>query len=810
MANTNLARRFVLCKPDKRPLHFKWQRRDHSVEEVREWLAKDPRNLVGVVPGTFGLAVVDGDEGFEPKVADMADELASHLAGGVPEINMSGSGKGAHLWYRRPKGGCGNLKWRTTLNDGRQMAGDIRCDNGYLIVWDKPVFAKALKRLEEKTLPDLPLDKVTEEMPRKADGTAARSTADQLGISDSRSLDELIGKIEKAEHPNRHDTCHLAVKKAALLGYTPAVQGKLRKAISDLFSDDPARAKAELGRVSEWFSEGRLWREQHGPVVLPVIPRHLRHEDFIKHLPKIGLEPSYNSRTEEFAIYVRDAGVGEDGKKRTSRLSLTSVEGRTASLVYFKERTREPKLDDKTGRPIVDEHGLMHTKPCTMGGGLWTQLLARDFVGRAQDPLLEWIFDNAPDGWDGTDRLTDWVVKCSGAVPDAMGAEQRGAWNWYGRLVTVGMLRQTLSPGGVHVIPIIRGRDQGTGKTSLTQFPLPPAMRPADPQEHSDETSRPEVQLWKVIDMSILADAKRLIEEGRGLSVLEIGHMAQGRKAEIAAVKQLAMVGTLRARTAYATKAETVPRTYIVVGTSNEKDPVPDDPTGVRRFCLLDLPPGFCPKTAWLWWHENRAQVLAQALHEAKLDGNALSFPTDLAEWREKTTAAGRSTDPDVEGWYQEYMADRDDPIDPIEIVNAMRGEGWAVVEVDTGRIDDRGLPVMQERKGDNLSAKSRMIYDRIGRNWEKRRLASNGKRRYFWVRVEKEPENDRTKGGVPPTSGGASRTSSTSPEEQENSAGGKPPLYRASPQTWGGRVDAGPAAMDSILDDIERELEGK
>ena len=56
--------RFVLCRHDKRPIAKRWQETSPppTPEQARDWVKSD-QGLVGIVPGSVGLFVVDVDEG---------------------------------------------------------------------------------------------------------------------------------------------------------------------------------------------------------------------------------------------------------------------------------------------------------------------------------------------------------------------------------------------------------------------------------------------------------------------------------------------------------------------------------------------------------------------------------------------------------------------------------------------------------------------------------------------------------------------------------------------------------------------------
>ena len=112
--------------------------------------------LVGVVPGSLELVVVDADRPDDGPPVDLdAAAVAIDTATGAASLCALATGSGgAHLYYGSPPGEVPNRKW--TL-DG--MDGDIRGTNGYAILWDAVAVAEALpgrSALGEPNLDALP------------------------------------------------------------------------------------------------------------------------------------------------------------------------------------------------------------------------------------------------------------------------------------------------------------------------------------------------------------------------------------------------------------------------------------------------------------------------------------------------------------------------------------------------------------------------------------------------------------------------------------------------------------------------------
>ena len=119
---------FVLCKSDKRPIE-KWKDKRPNAARAGEW-TKNNGNLIAVVPASVGLLVVDID-----KNVDSAREI---IVQSRAPLSESDTRKGKHLFYPKTKSRTGNGEWEY---------GDIRQDNGYVVMWDTGAIVKAFRQL---------------------------------------------------------------------------------------------------------------------------------------------------------------------------------------------------------------------------------------------------------------------------------------------------------------------------------------------------------------------------------------------------------------------------------------------------------------------------------------------------------------------------------------------------------------------------------------------------------------------------------------------------------------------------------------
>lgn len=118
---------FVLCNSQKRAIQKGWQKRENRPSIDTAWHhAERGANLLGLIPASLGLFVIDVDEGDPVFVTTL---LGTHE---VP-LRLVKTPNGHHIYCFAPEGGAfkGNAKWSFA-----GCKGDIRYDAGYVVVYD--------------------------------------------------------------------------------------------------------------------------------------------------------------------------------------------------------------------------------------------------------------------------------------------------------------------------------------------------------------------------------------------------------------------------------------------------------------------------------------------------------------------------------------------------------------------------------------------------------------------------------------------------------------------------------------------------
>ena len=217
-----------------------------------------------------------------------------------------------------------------------------------------------------------------------------------------------------------------------------------------------------------------------------------------------------------------------------------------------------------------------------------------------RDPFRDWLEALPP--WDGEPRI-------DGLLGDMFGAEDGPLTRWASRYIGIGAVQRAFQPGAkIDEVPILLG-PQGAGKSAFVRAWFSEAQH----EWHGD-----------AVDLS--ARPKEQAEQLAGRVVCELSELAGIRKAELERLKSfLTRQDDGQFRWAYARSPVPSPRVCIFVGTTNEAECLPNDPSGNRRFVVVDLKHGCNVQAASI----DREQWWAEALARYR-DGARANLPRDL------------------------------------------------------------------------------------------------------------------------------------------------------------------------------------
>ena len=269
---------------------------------------------------------------------------------------------------------------------------------------------------------------------------------------------------------------------------------------------------------------------------------------------------------------------------------------------------------------VVRKQGAYFTK-AKYGPDDWKRSRAHTAVldGYHWDPFLAYL-ESLP-AWDQHPRL-------EGMLATLFGADTGSDLNrWAARATLVAAVVRARTPGAkIDTIPVLTGR-QGLGKSSLYLQAFPDTGRWAGRrlQWYSD-----------ALDLTGTLKSKELQEGLQGRVIVEIPELSGMQIRNLEALKKfLVSLDDGSARKAFRRDPSLLPRRATMFATSNEDTPLPNDPSGHRRYVVVPCRHG---ANVEAWWADNRAQLWAEAVamvdagDDGRLDRELLEAQTQCNE----------------------------------------------------------------------------------------------------------------------------------------------------------------------------------
>ncbi len=262
--------------------------------------------------------------------------------------------------------------------------------------------------------------------------------------------------------------------------------------------------------------------------------------------------------------------------------------------------------------------------PLSFGREAWGDLVNEICHTRRVDPFAEWIA-TLP-AWDGDQRLESMLTDVFDAPPDDLSG-------WASRSTLVGAIVRARRPGApIDEIPVLLG-PQGIGKSKL----WPPLF----PEEHRE--------LWFSDDLDFSGRRKEQIESTLGRVIVEAGELAGLAGSDMERLKTyLSRTNDGAVRLAYGHRPEPILRRFVIVGTTNDPNCLPNDPGGNRRFLVISCPRNAFNAPVEPWAEANRDQLWAEAAHLTD-EGDDGRLPIGLHRSRDARNARHRSANETVE-----------------------------------------------------------------------------------------------------------------------------------------------------------------
>ena len=304
--------------------------------------------------------------------------------------------------------------------------------------------------------------------------------------------------------------------------------------------------------------------------------------------------------------------------------------------------------------------------PLRFGAESFTENLNALLYHRETDPFKDWL--EALPAWDGTRRLDK-------LLPDCLGALDGPLTRWAGAYLTLGAVQRTYEPGGLlREIPILIGA-QRIGKSQLLSSLLPPE----NPEWFSDS-------------VCVSDPTQKRVEGMLGRVIVELSELTGFRRADLESLKSfISRRDDGATRLAYRRDPETALRRCILVGTSNDQECLPNDPSGNSRYAPIECGVPTEPVEPYL--DANRTQLWAEGLalyrkgERANLPRSMMSLQADHGERHRRKDQIVEDAVAGINSYGPHTLAEicrRTNPVTPQDdrratgrLADALRLAGW-------------------------------------------------------------------------------------------------------------------------------------
>ena len=308
-------------------------------------------------------------------------------------------------------------------------------------------------------------------------------------------------------------------------------------------------------------------------------------------LSHLGISVRYNIRAQS-------SEVSSDGGQTWERTS----DRKTADLRRL--------IADGFSYRLADKRGIA---PLRYGLDSWGEHLNALLYHHETDPFLDWL--KSLPIWDSKKRLHRLLT-------DTLQAADGPLTRWASTYLCLGAVQRGFEPGCLlREIPILIS-PQRAGKSSLLSNLLPP--------EHPD---------WFSDSISMADPTQKRVESMLGRVIVELSELTGFARAELESLKAfISRRDDGATRLAYRRDPETTLRRSILVGTSNDVECLPNDPSGNTRFVPIQCGAGSHVEP---FLAKHRVQLWAEALAtwresggeaRANLPRNLMSLQSDRAE----------------------------------------------------------------------------------------------------------------------------------------------------------------------------------
>ena len=234
----------VRCSKNKRAIDPSWQDAGVGIQQALAHV--DAGGLMGVIPGTLGFWVIDQDKGPLNPLTENIDHIVFTL--------MTRTVGHAHHWVPRKtpasKELIGNKKWKFA-----DCVGDIRCDRGYVVIWNVEELVSFLKIANKASGID-PIDTVL----------FSKTKQKELKPSLNVFIREQIKAVKNSVAGERNDMLNIAVYRIYAKGMGGLI---IDQALEQAGLDSGLEMSEVLATLKSARSAGQSEYINKGPTVDP-------------------------------------------------------------------------------------------------------------------------------------------------------------------------------------------------------------------------------------------------------------------------------------------------------------------------------------------------------------------------------------------------------------------------------------------------------------------------------------------------------------------------------------------------------------
>ena len=327
-------------------------------------------------------------------------------------------------------------------------------------------------------------------------------------------------------------------------------------------------------------------------------------------------------------------------------------------------------------------------KPVRLARRMFSDALAALAYESRCDPFESYLKELK---WDGKERLADFIEKCFEVKP-----KHRPLARWALKSIMGGAVARAFKPGREHHEFFVFHGPQGIGKSSFLRALFEDAS---------------------LFSSTIcLSKYKEAVEGMQGKALCECAELSGINAAEIESLKNLISTPSDYLRLSYRKNAQDYPRRAVLCGSTNEDKPLPDDLTGLRRFCFISLSQSRSVEEIVKLVKAERKQLWGEAVKLFN-DKKSARLPVKLwglsAEVAEAARGGNELLEEGVKAWIEAENTAEDEFKDPedqnlswlgdfsmIECTNWLREKGYLGKGGDVRKGTQRNIAGLLRRIG--------------------------------------------------------------------------------------------------------------